>query len=135
MLTAEYFKTPGNVPLENGEEIKEISVQGEYYDKTEKMAKKCFLVFTDKHLFIYVEAQIKAGLFKKKTGARAVYTVPYTEIAQLKRHRVGSDDTYCCAVLKSGEEVAFNLFGEVFGPLALKIVTYSGLDIPRVRNL
>lgn len=134
MLTESYFNTA--IEFLDGEEIKSICNSGEYYDKATKMAKKCYLIFTNKRFLVYAEVLSKGGLFKKaKLEGKCIYALPYEDIALLKRHRVGSDDSFCCAVTKSGEEFIFNIFGDVFGVLATKFTTYSGLNIKKQNSL
>ena len=134
MLTESYFQTA--IALLDGEEIKEICSNGEYYDKTSKLAKKGYLVFTNQRFMVYAEVQTRGGLFKKaKLEGQCIYSLSYDNIALLKRHRVGSDDSFCCAVAKTGEEIAFNIWGDVFGVLAAKFITYSGLDIKRQSSI
>ena len=134
MLTESYFQTA--IQLLDGEEIKEICSSGEYYDKKAKLARKCYLIFTNKRFLVYAEVQAKGGLFKKATTeGKCIYSLPYENIALLKRYRVGSDDSFCCAVTNSGEDIVFNIFGDVFGVLASKFNNYSGLSIKRQNSI
>ncbi|MDD6023207.1 MAG: hypothetical protein PUC06_03055 [Oscillospiraceae bacterium] len=134
MLTESYFSTA--IEFLDGEEIKEVCTSGEYYDKPSKLTKKGYLVFTNKRFMIYAEVLAKGGLFKKaRLEGKCIATIPYEEITLLKRHRVGSDDSFCCAVTKSGEQIVFNIFGDVFGALAGKFNTYSGMKIPRQNSI
>ena len=131
-LNADYLKKQGTVPLAAGEEIKEIVGNGEYFDYKDHEARPCCIVFTNKRLIIYaMVTEKKRPFLKAKSSIKIVGQTDYSSISTLNRMKVGSDDSFCRAQLIDGTDIAFNLIGEVFGPLAKKIETFAGREISR----
>lgn len=131
-LTIDYFTTPGAISLMDNEKVVEANGNGEYYDYKYREAKRCFLIFTNLRLLIYVSTVGKKKPFcKLKEKPQLAAEAKYDSIASLSRMKVGSDDSFCRAEISDGTEIAFNIVGEVFGPLAKRIENLSGREIPR----